>query len=72
MRYKINSVYYVFVKLTFVWHRVLDDKPCMVQQQTTREIEIEKFITHRSQKRYMGPLERPHREVKIKCKESGS
>lgn len=41
----------------------------MVQQETTREIEIEKYITHRSQRKYLACLKEPQREVKVECRQ---
>lgn len=37
---------------------MLDGKP--IQQQTIREIEVEKFITHRAERKYPANLEWPH------------
>ena len=42
----------------------------MVQQQVTRESEIEKFITHRSWRKYTACLQGLYREIKAECRES--
>ena len=41
----------------------------MVQQQTTREIKIEKFITHRSWRKYIACLKGLNEEIKAEYKE---
>ena len=41
----------------------------MVQQQTTRETEIGKFITYRSQRKFSACLKGPRREVKAECRQ---
>ena len=41
----------------------------MVQQQTTRGFEIEKFISHRSWRKYTAHLEGPHEAVQAECPE---
>ena len=38
-----------------------------VQQKTTKEIEIEMFITHMSWRKYLARLEGPHEEVATGC-----
>ena len=43
----------------------------MVQQQTTREIKIEKVLTHRCWRKYTAPLEGLHGEVKAEGRERG-
>lgn len=53
-----------FIKLAFVKQSPGCQMVSCVQTQTTREIEIEKFITHRSWRKYTACLEGPPREVK--------
>ena len=40
----------------------------MVQQQNTREIEIEKYITYKSWRKYTAYPERPDGKVKAECR----
>ena len=42
-----------------------------IQQKTTREIEIDKFITHRSWRKYTAGLEKSLEEVKGRCRQRG-
>ena len=41
----------------------------MVQQKTTRETEIEKFISHRSWRKFTACLKGPHGDVKAGCRQ---
>lgn len=59
---------YVFIKLTIVkWSTKCYVVSYVVQQWTTKEIEIE-FTTYRSWRKYIVSLEGPHREIKAECR----
>lgn len=41
----------------------------LVQKQTPGENDIQRFMTHRTERRYFAPLQGPHGEVKAECRE---
>ena len=47
----------------------MDGEPKFNQQETTRRIEIETFITHRSWRRYLAQFQGLHREVSASYRE---
>lgn len=58
-----------FVKSTFVKWGTGCQMVSPVQQKTRRETEIDKFITHRSWRKYTAGLEGPLGEVKGRCRQ---